>query len=126
MHGRLVGAGCGSLLYVSESDRILECLHQASDRNGFGFSISEADERASLIEAKLDFIADSEATHREWRRIVVTERVSGVQVRDARLVAAMHIHQIGNLLTLNLQDFRRYRNIVAISPQGVLRQSLGG
>jgi predicted nucleic acid-binding protein len=95
-------------------------------RNGFGFSISEADERASLIEAKLNFIADSEATHREWRRIVVTERVLGVQVHDARLVAAMPIHQIGNLLTLNLQDFRRYKKIVAISPQGVLQKSFGG
>jgi predicted nucleic acid-binding protein len=96
------------------------------DRNGFGFSISEADERASLIESKLIFAADSEATHREWRRIVVTEKVSGVQVHDARLVAAMYVHRIGNLLTLNVQDFRRYGKIVAVSPQGVVRTALGG
>jgi predicted nucleic acid-binding protein len=97
-----------------------------ANRNGFGFSISEADERASLIEAKLNFAADSEATHREWRRIVVTEEVSGVQVHDARLVAAMHIHQISSLLTLNVQDFRRYGDISVVSPLGFLRTNLGG
>jgi predicted nucleic acid-binding protein len=97
-----------------------------ANRNGFGFSISEADERTSLIEAKLNFVADSEATHQEWRRIVVAEQVSGVQVHDARLVAAMHIHKIGNLLTLNVQDFRRYSDITVVSPGGVLRAILGG
>jgi predicted nucleic acid-binding protein len=94
------------------------------DRNGFGFSISEADERASLIEAQLNFAADSEATHWEWRRIVVTQGVSGVQVHDARLVAAMHIHRIDNLLTLNVQDFRRYDGIVVVSPRSVLSEEL--
>src|SRR5271163_1467504 len=51
-----------------------------AERNGFGFSVSEADERASMIEARLSLAPDSEATHREWRRIVVTAGVSGVQV----------------------------------------------
>jgi predicted nucleic acid-binding protein len=96
-----------------------------AERNGFGLSISEADDRASLIEAKLNFAADSEATHREWRRIVVAERVSGVQVHDARLVAAMHVHRIGNLLTLNVHDFRRYGDIVVVSPQDPLPSGIG-
>jgi predicted nucleic acid-binding protein len=97
-----------------------------ANRNGFGFSISEADERASLVEAKLNFAADSEATHREWRRIVVAEGVSGVQVHDARLVAAMHVHRISSLLTLNVQDFRRYGDIGVVSPLSFLRTHLGG
>ena len=33
-----------------------------ADRNGFGFSVAETDERATLIEAKFSFAADSEAT----------------------------------------------------------------
>lgn len=97
-----------------------------ADRNGFGFSVSEADERATLIEAKLNFAADSEATHREWRRIVVAYGVSGVRVHDARLVAAMRVHSIGNLLTLNVQDFRRYEDIGVVSPLGFLPTNLGG
>ena len=113
------------LLYTSQNlAEFWNVCTRPTDRNGFGFSISEADDRASLIEAKLTFVADSEATHQEWRRIVVAEQVSGVQVHDARLVAAMYVHRIGHLLTLNVQDFRRYPNVVAVSPQDVLGAGL--
>jgi predicted nucleic acid-binding protein len=91
-----------------------------ADRNGFGFSVSETDERANLIEAKFSFAADSEATHKEWRRIVVAADVSGIQVHDARLVAAMRVHRIANLSTLNTKDFRRFSGITALSPDVVL------
>jgi len=93
-----------------------------AERNGFGFSVLETDERASLIEARLTLAPDSEATYREWRRIVVADAVSGVQVHDARVVAAMHVHAITHLLTLNLRDFRRYRRITALSPEDVIGQ----
>jgi predicted nucleic acid-binding protein len=91
-----------------------------ADRNGFGFSVAETDERANLIEAKFRFAADSEATHQEWRRIVVVASVSGIQVHDARMVAAMRMHGIANLLTLNAKDFRRFSGINVLSPDEVL------
>jgi len=91
-----------------------------ADRNGFGFSVAETDERASLIEAKFSFAADSEATHQEWRKIVVAAGVSGTQVHDARMVAAMRVHGIANLLTLNAKDFRRFSGITVLSPDEVL------
>jgi predicted nucleic acid-binding protein len=91
-----------------------------ADRNGFGFSVAETDERATLIEAKFSFAADSEATHQEWRKIVVAAGVSGIQVHDARMVAAMRAHGIANLLTLNAKDFRRFSGITVLSPDEVL------
>lgn len=91
-----------------------------ADRNGFGFSVAETDERAALIEAKFSFAADSEATHQEWRKIVVAAGVSGIQVHDARMVAAMRVHGIANLLTLNGKDFRRFSGITVLSPDEVL------
>jgi hypothetical protein len=39
---------------------------------------------------------------------------------DTRLVAAMIIHGIDRLVTFNVADFRRYREILAISPESVL------
>lgn len=91
-----------------------------ADRNGFGFSVAETDERATLIEAKFSFAADGEATHQEWRKIVVAAGVSGIQVHDARMVAAMRVHGIANLLTLNAKDFRRFSGITVLSPDEVL------
>ena len=54
----------------------------------------------------------------EWRRLVLTFNVSGVQVHDARLVAAMKEHGVTHILTLNTTDFMRYgsEGIVAIDP----------
>ena len=48
-------------------------------------------------------------------------RVSGVQVHDARLVAAMIVHDVTHILTFNTQDFTRYApdGIIAIDPATV-------
>ena len=52
---------------------------------------------------------------------VVEYGVSGVQVHDARLVAAMIFHNVKHILTFNGQDFRRYADeeIVAVNPTAV-------
>ena len=106
------------LLYTSQNlVEFWNVCTRPADRNGFGFSVAETEERAALIEAKFFLAADSEATHQEWRRIVVAANVSGIHVHDARLVAAMHVHGIGNLLTLNGKDFRRFSGIAVLSPE---------
>jgi predicted nucleic acid-binding protein len=51
--------------------------------------------------------------------LVVRHRVSGVQVHDARLAAAMQVHGISHILTLNQPDFVRYTDISVIHPQNV-------
>jgi predicted nucleic acid-binding protein len=66
-------------------------------------------------------LADSLAVHQEWRRLLVTHAVSGVQVHDARLVAAMHVHGIKHMLTFNDKDFARYTDIEAVNPRDVSR-----
>ena len=65
------------------------------------------------------FAADSEATHEEWRRIVVEARVSGIQVHDARMVASMRVRGIANLLTLNARDFHRFSGISVLTTRSL-------
>jgi predicted nucleic acid-binding protein len=89
-------------------------------KNGFGLSSAETDARAQIIEARFQFLPDTERVHAEWRRLVVQYSVSGAQVHDARLVAAMIVHGVTNLLTLNDRDFARYSGIVALNPRAVL------
>jgi predicted nucleic acid-binding protein len=84
--------------------------------NGFGLSVAETDRRAKVIERLFALLPDRPEIHTEWRRLVVNCAVSGVQVHDARLVAAMHAYGLQNLLTLNIADFKRYPNIVAVHP----------
>ena len=53
------------------------------------------------------------------RRIVVQYNLSGVQVHDARLAAAMYVHSVGNILTLNIADFSRFAGLSAIHPSSI-------
>jgi hypothetical protein len=46
--------------------------------------------------------------------------VVGKNGHDARLVAAMMVHGLTHLLTFNVQDFRRYPGITAVTPADVL------
>ncbi|MEX2263719.1 MAG: type II toxin-antitoxin system VapC family toxin [Bryobacteraceae bacterium] len=89
------------------------------DRNGYGLTIPEVNRRARLIEDQFDLLEDSKAVHQEWRSLLVTYAVSGVQVHDARLVAGMRVHQVSHILTFNVRDFGRYRDITAVSPESV-------
>jgi predicted nucleic acid-binding protein len=87
------------------------------EKNGFGMTVAEADREASLIENQFTFLPDNETIHSEWRRLVVSYGVSGAQVHDARLVAAMRVHGITHLLTFNQADFFRYRDITVVHPE---------
>jgi predicted nucleic acid-binding protein len=85
-----------------------------ADRNGYGLTPAETDIRARAFESRLQLLPDSLSVHQEWRRLIVAHDVSGVQVHDARLVAAMKVHGVKRILTLN-----RYREIDAIHPGNV-------
>lgn len=89
------------------------------DRNGYGLTPPEADRRARLFEDNLRLLPDSLAVHQEWRRLLVVHSVSGAQVHDARLVAAMRIHGLKRILTFNERDFARYTDIETVHPRTV-------
>jgi predicted nucleic acid-binding protein len=110
------------LCYTSQNLAEFWCTcTRPGERNGYGLSIPEADFRANLLEDLFTYLEDSKAVHLEWRRLVVAHSVSGAQVYDSRLVAAMHIHKVTNLLTFNTRDFVRYAGISPVHPQSLER-----
>jgi predicted nucleic acid-binding protein len=90
-------------------------------RNGFGLSPDRADHSLRLIERIFALLPDDARVYKEWRRLVVNFGVSGVQVHDARIVAAMLVHQVAHILTFNTPDFARYSTIgiTAVDPSAV-------
>jgi len=88
-------------------------------RNGLGLTVAEAEHEVRGIEAGMSLLADNEAVYREWRRIVVQYDVSGVQVHDARLAAAMYAHGVRHILTLNVEDFRRFPGLTSVHPDNL-------
>ena len=96
------------------------CTRPAMARGGLGLDQSVTERKTRLIEKRFHLLTENLATHQEWRRLVSTYSVQGVQVHDAMLVAVMKVHGVTNLLTFNQDDFKRYSGITALSPAAVV------
>jgi predicted nucleic acid-binding protein len=111
-------AGQGTTLFYAHQNiaELWNAMTRPLARNGLGLTVEDADRFVQAIESGMSLLPDNEAVYREWRRIVVQYGVSGVQVHDARLAAAMYVHHVDHLLTLNVADFSRFTGLTAVHP----------
>lgn len=114
-------AGQGTILHYTHQNiaELWNAMTRPQARNGFGLTVAEAEREVRVIEAGMSFLPDSAAVYREWRRIVLQYSVLGVQVHDARLAAAMYVHRVSHILTLNVTDFGRFSGLTAVHPGSV-------
>lgn len=89
-------------------------------RGGYAATIAKTDQWLKLIEIQFPILPELPELYPEWRRLVVAYNVSGSDVYDARLVAAMNVNNITHILTFD-KGFTRYTNegIVAVDPAQV-------
>jgi predicted nucleic acid-binding protein len=124
----------GALERLLKEDAALYYTHQnvaefwnvwtrPADKNGFGLPSETAAQEIGKFERVMKFAADSAPVYETWLRLVRDYRVRGVQVHDARLVAAMLVHRVPNLLTLNVADFARYAKIITAVHPGSLTEA---
>jgi predicted nucleic acid-binding protein len=112
----LVGQGV-RLCYTSQTlGEFWNASTRPLDKNGFGLSIVETDRLARVIERDFELLPDSREVHDRWRSLLVAHNIQGVQVHDARLAASMYVHGVGQLLTINVRDFRRFEGLRILHP----------
>src|SRR5579871_398352 len=107
------------VLHASKSGGVLECLHPPGAAEWLWPHHPRGESKGGVNRREL--LPDDPRIHVEWRRLVITHAVIGVQVHDARLVAAMHIHGLTHLLTLDQKDFSRYQGISVVHPRQVVK-----
>ncbi len=114
-------AGQGTALHFTHQNiaELWNAMTRPVTRNGLGLTAAEAEREVRAIENGMSLLPDSEAVYREWRRIVREYGVSGVQVHDARLAAAMYVHAVNHILTMNVTDFSRFKGIAAVHPESI-------
>jgi len=111
----------GTILHYTHQNiaELWNAMTRPLSRNGLGLTITEAERQVRAIEAGMTLLPDSEAVYREWRRVVVQHGVLGVQAHDARLAAAMFVHDVSHILTLNATDFKRFSGLSALHPSSI-------
>jgi predicted nucleic acid-binding protein len=83
--------------------------------NGLGWSTDQV--RAEVASLRNFFSELPELPlQSEWERLVRRYRVTGKNVHDARLVAAMIVNDVSQILTFNAEDFLRYSEIRVLNP----------
>jgi predicted nucleic acid-binding protein len=90
------------------------------DKNGLGLSITQAEEESEKLKKIFILELDTLQIFTEWESLVIKHQVMGKQVHDARLAAAMVAHNITHLLTFNVDDFKRFSDIVVVDPRSVV------
>jgi predicted nucleic acid-binding protein len=87
--------------------------------NGLGFTIEEAREELTRLEGFFRILTEDAASYAAWKTLLIANRVSGVQVHDARLVAVMKTYGIARIVTFNVSDFTRFAEIEAVHPDSI-------
>jgi predicted nucleic acid-binding protein len=108
-------------LLVVTSQNLVEFWAAATrptGENGLGLTVEQTTKEVNQIKRFWDLLPEI-PLQSEWERLVKLHRVSGRSTHDARLVAAMHLHGIGKIVTFNVNDFARYREIQVLDPAKV-------
>jgi predicted nucleic acid-binding protein len=94
--------------------------HQA---NGLALSVQETEQEIAKFQQVFSLLEDSPALFSQWLSLVRTYAITGKRAHDTRLVAAMQLHQITHMLTLNPRDFQSFAGITVLTPADVLSSS---
>ncbi len=87
--------------------------------NGLGMTTDEAEKELENLQKLFRVLPENERIFDEWKSLIIKHKVSGKVTHDARIVAAMTIHKIENILTLNASDFKRFAEITAVEPREI-------
>jgi predicted nucleic acid-binding protein len=64
-------------------------------------------------------LPDTPALYPAWEDLVVQHQVIGKAAHDARLVAAIQVHNLGGILTFDKSGFGRYPGIEVLHPNDI-------
>lgn len=88
--------------------------------NGLGMNADQAAAELERIKSMFAFLPETAAVYPAWEALVRQYQVMGKSSHDARLVAAMRVHGIKEILTFDRTGFTRYAGIEVVNPADVV------
>jgi predicted nucleic acid-binding protein len=87
--------------------------------NGLGITVAQAAQELTKVKLLFPILPDTPDILPEWESLAIQHHVVGKHAHDARLVAAMKVHNLTHLLTFNDGDFKRFTEIIVVNPQNI-------
>jgi predicted nucleic acid-binding protein len=91
----------------------------SSNRGGLGMEPDAVDGEMKRLRSLFHLLEGASGIADTWQQLVKQHQVSGKQLHDAHLVAAMQIYRLQKILTFNGDDFKRYSGITVLNPAHV-------
>lgn len=91
------------------------------EKNGLGLSLEQARQELDALEDFFVVLPESGEVYDKWKELLIAYAIRGVHAHDARLAAAMVVHNIDRILTFDTDDFARYKEITAVHPDSLDR-----
>jgi predicted nucleic acid-binding protein len=88
--------------------------------NGLGMDAAQAATELERVKSIFTFLPETPAVYPAWEALVRQYGVMGKPSHDARLVAAMQVHGIKDILTFDRTGFTRYAGIKVFNPSDVV------
>ncbi|WLT40643.1 PIN domain-containing protein (plasmid) [Synechocystis sp. B12] len=89
------------------------------ENNGLGFTVSQAQKDLGQLKSLYSLYPDHPDTFAEWENLINHYQIKGKRAHDVRIIAAMLAHEIPIIVTINIQDFEKFTEIQAISPNSI-------
>ncbi|MBF2014499.1 MAG: PIN domain-containing protein [Rivularia sp. T60_A2020_040] len=87
--------------------------------NGLGLSVADALQELEQMKTFFVLLPDTALIFSAWETLISKYKIIDKPSHDARLVAAMTVHNMTHLLTFNINDFKRFSEIIAIDPRDI-------
>lgn len=87
-----------------------------ASRGGLGMKLDAVESELNRLRSLFHLLEGTAGIADSWQRLVKLHQVSGKQVHDAHLVAAMQVYGVQNILTFDGDDFKRYPGITVLNP----------
>ena len=84
--------------------------------NGLGLEPAEAVANVSAFRLLMPCLSENDEVQKKLAELTSTYECTGVVIHDANIVATALTHGIRAIVTENLVDFRRFKDIVDVIP----------
>jgi predicted nucleic acid-binding protein len=88
------------------------------ESNGLGLTVPDAIANRDMLENRMRFLEETRAVSARLRQIVLSLACTGKQVHDANVVATVLSHGVDRIVTENVDDFRRFEELVDLFALG--------